>query len=146
MADIVRTGTDYLGNSDPGRDCRPVNDYIPFNVTMGVAVQAGQIVAVSATTGLGILADADAAGTAWVIGAATEKKGAGERVACVRLGVMSGYNISAQGVSVPVYLSGTAGELSDAAVGNGGAGYLVGITYYPLRENLIMFDFTGFGR
>lgn len=146
MADIARTGTDYLGNSDPGRNCRPANDYIPFNVTMGVAVQAGQIVAVSATTGLGILADADSAATAWVIGAATEKKPAGQRVACVRLGVMSGYNIASQGVSVPVFLSGTPGEVSDTAVGNSTAGFLIGITFYPLRENLIMFDFTGFGR
>jgi hypothetical protein len=122
MADLTRTGTDLKGVSDPGAAVKPANDYFSRNITMAVDVQKGQLVAEN-TSGLGVLADADSATTMKVVGVATEKKKAGERVACVVRGLMAGYTWTGGAVGDLVFASGTAGALADAA---GTVTYVVG--------------------
>jgi hypothetical protein len=114
MADITRTGLDLKGNSDPGRAVRPANDFHGRNITMAVAVQAGQWVAIN-TAGKGVLADASTGQNQRVVGMATETKPAGQRVHCVRWGLMTGFTFPSGNVGDPIYLSNTAGESATAA-------------------------------
>lgn len=115
MADVTRQGSDLNDVSDPGRDVRPANDYLSRNVTMAVDVQKGQVVALNASA-LGVLADASTGQPQRVWGYATEKVAAGKRVACVYNGKMSGFTFASNAdLSIPVFLSDTAGETGDAA-------------------------------
>lgn len=126
MAAIVRTGTDQAGNSVPGYNFRPTNDYIPLNVTMKVDVQAGQTVAVD-TDGLGILGDATHG-----LGCATMPTIAGRRVALIMLGKVTG--LSGMTPSAAVYL-GASGELADAGTVQVGVALTAtdAILHFPLR-------------
>ena len=112
MPDVTRKGTDYNGGSDPGRAVLPANDYLGRNITMAVAVQKGQVVAEDANS-KGVLADASAGENQKVVGIATEKVQAGQRVHCLRWGLMSGFDFTGGSPGDLIYLSTTAGELSD---------------------------------
>lgn len=115
MADIVRMGTDINEVSVPGLDVRPANDYLSRNVTMAVAVEKGQVVALNSSA-LGVLADASTSQPQRIWGVATEKVAAGKRVACIYDGKMSGFDFASDAdLSIPVFLSDTAGEMGDAA-------------------------------
>lgn len=113
MANLTRTGTHpSTGASDPGRDVRPNHEFLHTPVTMAVDVQAGQLVAFD-TNGKGILSNATNANTLVLAGIATEKKKAGQRVACVWVGHISGYR-GATPRDI-IYASDTPGEISNTA-------------------------------
>jgi hypothetical protein len=112
VADLVRTGTNLQGVSEPGYGVRPANDFDSVNITMDVDVQAGQAVYLK-SNGKGALADASAMPAADVVGLASKAVKAGQRVAVVSKGKMSGF--SGGTVGGRVFLSDTTGEVADAA-------------------------------
>lgn len=116
MAVLDRAATNpKSGASDPGYYCRPVNDYFPVEITMDVAVEAGQAVYMKAN-GRGALAVATGSGGAInqrVLGISMEKAPAGRRVALCAIGKMTGWTGGTPGDVI--YLSDTAGEIGNAA-------------------------------
>jgi hypothetical protein len=102
MADITRTAA----------DARPTNDILTLEVTMDVAVEAGQGVYIK-SNGKGALADASAAGTMKCRGIATMSCPAGRAVALTTYGKIGGYSGMTPGADV--FVSDTVGELSDTA-------------------------------
>jgi len=103
MAAVARTAA----------EARPTNDHLTLEVTMDVAVQAGQHVYIKAN-GKGALANAGAAGTMPSRGVATMDCPAGRAVALVVHGKFGGWSGMTPGATI--YASGTAGE-SDTAAG-----------------------------
>jgi hypothetical protein len=111
VADLVRTGTNLSGASEPGYGVRPANDFDSVNITMDVAVQAGQAVYLK-SNGKGALAAGGANPQADVVGLASKAVLAGYRVAVITKGKVSGFTGGTVGARV--FLSNTAGELADA--------------------------------
>jgi len=102
MAAITRTAA----------DARPTNDYDSIELTMDVAVQAGQAVYIKAN-GRGALANAGAAGTMKAIGVATMDCAAGLAVAVVILGKFGGWTGMTPGT--PIFVGAVSGEMDTAA-------------------------------
>jgi hypothetical protein len=102
MAAVARTAA----------EARPTNDHLTLEVTMAVAVQAGQLVYIKAD-GKGALANAGAAGTMPARGVATMDCPAGRAVALCVYGKFGGWSGLTPGVTLNA--SGTAGELDTAA-------------------------------
>lgn len=102
MADITRTKA----------EARPTNDYDSVEITMDVAVEAGQLVYVK-SNGKGALADGSAAGTMKARGVATMDCAAGRAVALVTRGKFGGWSSMTPGTDV--FVSDTAGESSTTA-------------------------------
>jgi hypothetical protein len=107
MADISIAGTDQLGQSVPGFNVRPSNDYDEISVLMDVDVVAGQLVYMK-TNKHGALATA----TLGAMGISTETKKAGYKVALLTRGKMAGFTV-ATNPGTPVYTSATAGAVAD---------------------------------
>jgi hypothetical protein len=88
-------------------DARPVNDVLTLEITMDVAVEAGQWVYVK-SNGHGALADGSAAGTMPARGIATMDCPAGRAVALVVFGKFGGFSGMTPGANH--FASDTAGE------------------------------------
>jgi len=114
-------------------DARPTNDHLTLEVTMDVAVQAGECVYIK-SNGKGALADAGAAGTMPARGVATMDCPAGRAVALVTYGKFGGWSGMTPGANIWV---GVAGEL-DTATGVVGQliGYAVSATDIMINPNL----------
>ena len=93
-------------------DARPTNDYESIELTMDVAVSAGQAVYIK-TNGRGALANAGAAGTMKAIGVATMDCAAGLAVAICTKGKFGGWTGLTPGTTPSV--AAVAGELDTAA-------------------------------
>ena len=92
-----------------------------------VAITAGTLVSIDATTGKFVKADADGAGTlAIVYGVATKTTAAGAALTAVRKGVISGWDLSAVSYWVNVLAADTAGEVTvTSSESNGGSADVV---------------------
>jgi len=102
MAAVARTAT----------EARPTNDHLTLEVTMDVAVQAGQLVYIK-SNGRGALANAGAAGTMPARGVATMDCPANRAIALVVFGKFGGWSGMTPGATH--FASATAGELDTAA-------------------------------
>jgi hypothetical protein len=92
-------------------DARPVNDVLTREITMDVAVEAGQLVYVK-SNGHGAIASSAAAGTTPALGVATMDCAANRAVALVTFGTFGGWSGMTPGAKVWL---GPTGELNTAA-------------------------------
>ncbi len=106
MADLVSTAASV-------RDASPVNMALKTQLLAGVAITAGQFVAIN-SSGNAILADASAAGTAVTIGVALETVSVGQVVPILVYGYVGGFTLS-QAYNTLIFTSDTAGAAADAA-------------------------------
>lgn len=99
------------------------------NGVAGVALTAGQAVAIVPATGRFILADADVVAAAQIRGLALMSAGVGGAVSILKQGMVYGFTLTALNYDVQVFLSATAGALADtAATNNIKAGRVVPLT------------------
>lgn len=107
MADLDFTSVDV-------RDASPVNNQVKINMLAGVAIVAGQALTIN-SSGLAILADASAAGTAVAIGVALEDASANQAVPILVDGFLEGFDLSGVAYGALLSLSDTAGDIDNGA-------------------------------
>lgn len=81
----------------------------------GVAITAGQVVRLDATTGKWALSDADNAADVGVSYIATKTAAAGLGLTALKKGVLDGYDLAALAFGDLIYISNTAGALGTTA-------------------------------